>query len=818
MSDSEKKLTESARNALELARQQAELLGQTYIGTEHAILGILLEGKSAASAAIRRQGVTAEQYSAIIQRHIGRGIRSRLSFSELSSNMQNILSELLRYEKLPVGTKQLLLRILQCPGSAGCRYLLEAGCGPEALQECLNNLHSEEHSPKNQRKVREREGVLRKYTTNLTELAREHKLDPVIGREEETEQLLRVLSRRSKNNPCLVGEAGVGKTAIVEGLAQRIVSGNVPERLMNKQILTLDLCALLAGSKFRGEFEERIQQCLAELLAKGDSILFIDEIHMLAEAGSAEGATSAANLLKPQLARGDLQVIGATTWSEFKRFIEKDGALARRFQKIVVEEPSPEKAVEMLCGLMPRYELHHGVKIPKSTVEAAVSLSQRYLNERQLPDKALDLLDETAAQCAQEYRQEFRRRKQQMENQLAVLDEEKRSSLRSDDLFAAAEISLQEDALRRELQQLRPLSSQNIIVTSEAVAKLIARMTGIAAESITEQESEKLLRMEAALGEQVVGQEQAVKAVSEAIRCSRAGLNDPHRPMASFLFLGPSGVGKTQLCKVLAKELFGSEEAMIRLDMSEFAQEHMAARLIGAPPGYVGYQEGGRLTEAVRKKPYSLILFDELEKAHPRVCDLLLQILEDGQLEDGEGKRISFRSCVIVMTSNIGAEHFRKGSGIGFGGQSDNVSHELAAAKSRDELKKQFRPEFINRIDEILVFRWLGQEALQSICRQLLNELSQRLKQQNLTLQVSENAVDQLCKEGYEPQLGARPLRRCIRRRIEQPLSAELLSGNYRAGDSIFCDFSDDTFCFSVAEKSVPDETEQGKTQIAFTC
>ena len=356
------------------------------------------------------------------------------------------------------------------------------------------------------------------------------------------------------------------------------------------------------------------------------------------------------------------------------------------------------------------------------------------------------------------------------------------------------------------------------MVTSEAVAKLIARMTGIAAESITEQESEKLLRMEAALGEQVVGQEKAVKAVSEAIRCSRAGLNDPHRPMASFLFLGPSGVGKTQLCKVLAKELFSSEEAMIRLDMSEFAQEHMAARLIDAPPGYVGYQEGGRLTEAVRKKPYSLILFDESEKAHPRVCDLLLQILEDGQLEDGEGKRISFRSCVIVMTSNIGAEHFRKGGGIGFGGQSESVSHELAAAKSRDELKKQFRPEFINRIDEILVFRWLGQEALQSICRQLLNELSRRLKQQNLTLQVSEKAIHQLCKEGYEPQLGARPLRRCIRRRIEQPLSAELLSGNYRAGDCIVCDFVDNLFVFSVAGKIVPDETEQGKTQIAFTC
>ncbi len=818
MSDSEKKLTESARGALELARQQAEFLGQTYIGTEHMILGILLEAKSAASSAIRRQGVTAEQYKSIIERHIGRGIRSRLSFNDLSGNMEQLLISLLPSAAEAVGNKQILLAILRMPKSAGRRYLLEAGCGIEALQDCLSNLHSEESQPKTQRKAREREGVLRKYTTNLTELAREHKLDPVIGREEETEQLLRVLSRRSKNNPCLVGEAGVGKTAIVEGLAQRIITGDVPERLQNKQILTLDLCALLAGSKFRGEFEERIQQCLAELLSRGDSVLFIDEIHMLAEAGSAEGATSAANLLKPQLARGELQVIGATTWSEYKRFIEKDGALARRFQKIIVEEPSPEKAVEMLRGIMPRYELHHGVKIPESTIEAAVSLSRRYLHERQLPDKALDLLDEAAAQTAQALRQDHQRSKRKIEEQIIRLDEKKRELMRQNELFAASKLSMEEDELRQQLQNLTPPHSRKAEVSSQAVAKLIADLTGIAAEAITEEEGQKLLRMEQALSKQVVGQEQAVKAVAEAIRCSRAGLSDPRRPMGSFLFLGPSGVGKTQLSKALAKELFGSEDAMIRLDMSEFAQEHMAARLIGSPPGYVGYQEGGRLTEAVRKKPYSLVLFDELEKAHPRVCDLLLQILEDGQLEDGEGKRISFRSCVIIMTSNIGAEHFRKMGGMGFAQQSEQGSHELAAAKSREELKKQFRPEFINRIDEVLVFRWLSEESLRSICKQLLQELSQRLEQQNLSLQVSEAAVEQLCKEGYEPQLGARPLRRCIRHRIEQPLSRQIVAGDYPLGSHIFCDFSEGEFHFSAEQSFVPDETESEKSRIAFTC
>ncbi len=807
MGDQEKKLSDSAKAALDLARQQAEFLGQTYIGTEHMTLGILLEGNSAAAIAIRRQSVTAAQLLRIMESHSGRGLRSRLNVQDFSANMERILRDELSRDGGPglVSSSQLLLRILQLPDSRGRLYLQEAGCALEILQEQLFSIQhavqSRDELGRTQRK-KERESVLKKYTTDLTELARNKKLDPVIGRDKETEQLIRILSRRSKNNPVLVGEAGVGKTAIVEGLAQRIVAATVPERLQNKRILSLDLCALLAGSKFRGEFEERLQGCLAEALSRGDCILFVDEIHMLSEAGSAEGATSAANLLKPQLARGDLQLIGATTWSEHKRFIEKDAALSRRFQKIMVEEPDEEAAVEMLRGLCSRYELHHGVTIPEETILAAVKLSQRYLNERQLPDKALDLLDEAAAHCAQLHRAQFRELQDSLQKELTALDEEKRRLIRNSDFAAAAAISKQEDDLREQLHKLRPINSQKKpIVTAADIGTLIAEQTGIALETISESEGERLLHMEEVLRQQVVGQEEAISAVAKAIRCSRAGLSDPRRPQASFLFLGPSGVGKTQLCKTLAKELFGSEETLLRLDMSEFAQEHMVARLIGAPPGYVGYQEGGRLTEALRQRPYSLVLFDELEKAHPRVWDLLLQLLEEGELKDAEGKRVSFRNAVIIMTSNIGAEHFKQGGGLGFAARDEQQSYELAAARSREQLKQVFRPEFLNRIDETLVFRWLGQEQLGLICQKLLSELSARLSEQQLSLRVSETALEQLCKEGYEPQLGARPLRRCIRKNIEQPLSAHLIAGDFPAGSVILCCYEDGTYHFTVEEK-----------------
>lgn len=809
MAESEKKLTESARTALEAARQNAECLGQTYIGTEHMILGIMLEGKSAAAAAIRRQGVSTEQFFHIIEQRIGRGTRSKLNFEDLSSNMQLLLRDLLRCSGELVGTKQILMKILQTPHAAGRLYLKEAGCDLDLLQEMMNSLHAEEQQPRTQKKVREREGVLKKYSMDLTELAREQKLDPVLGREKEMEQMIRVLSRRSKNNPCLVGEAGVGKTAIVEGLAQRIVKGNVPELLQGKHILSLDMTALLAGSKFRGEFEERIQQCLNEALNKGDCILFIDEIHMLSEAGSAEGATSAANLLKPQLARGELQVIGATTWQEHKRFIEKDAALARRFQKIVVEEPSEDCAVEMLKGLCSRYELHHGVKILPEAVDAAVHMSVRYLPERRLPDKALDLLDEAAAQSAQDHRREMAALKELLKMKLAALDEEKRRCLKNNDLPAAAEVSDQGAKLQQEFMELH--SQEMAVLRAEDIAALLAEQTGIDRQNISQEEGQRLLGMEKALNHQVIGQEQAVKRVAQAIRCSRAGLGDRRRPSGSFLFMGPTGVGKTELCRALSRELFGSEEAMIRLDMSEFSQEHMVSRLIGAPPGYVGYQEGGRLTEAVRQRPYSLIVFDELEKAHSRVCDLLLQVLEEGELKDGEGKRVSFRNCVIVMTSNVGAGCFQNPHNIGFEQQNDEVSYERAAARSREELKKQFRPEFINRIDEVVVFRWLDQQAIRQICCKLLEELSERLKQQNLSLQLSDAALDRLCQEGYEPQMGARPLRRAIRQNIENPLADQLISGEIHAGEQISCHWDGSHFSFSAA-------CVESQEQLTFTC
>ena len=800
MSDSEKRITETARTALNFALQNAENLGQTYIGTEHMVLGILMEGSSAAATAIHRQNIRTEDYLHLIEKHIGRGTQSKLNISDLSPNMRQILHELLQISKETVDCKQILLKILGLPQSAGRQYLKEAGCDVQRLQDALRNIQNSTAQSKMPKKNRDREGILRKYSVDLSELAMEQKLDPVIGREKEMDQLLRILCRRSKNNPCLVGDAGVGKTAIVEGLAQKINAGLVPDQLKGKRILSLDMTALLAGSKFRGEFEERIQNCLAEATTQGDCILFIDEIHVLTEAGSAEGATSAANLLKPQLARGELQVIGATTWSEHKRFIEKDAALSRRFQKILVEEPDEDSAIQMLLGLMPRYELHHGVQIPEKTVRTAVQLSKRYLQDRKLPDKALDLLDEAAAKAAQEQRKQFVKLQEQLQAELSALDEEKRHYMKQNELDKAAAVSDRESEIQRRLRALRPIGSQCCEVTEEIIAQLIAEQCGVDCSSICQEEGERLLNFEKYLSSRVIGQEKAIHSVAESIRCSRSGLCDPKRPVGSFLFLGPSGVGKTELCRALAQELFGSEEAIIRLDMSEFAQEHMAARLIGAPPGYVGYQEGGRLTEAVRKKPYSLVLFDELEKAHPRICDLLLQVLEEGELKDAEGKTVSFRSCIIIMTSNIGAEKFRTSNCIGFEHLDFQQSYEKAAMLSKDELKKQFRPEFINRIDEIVVFRELDDTALREICGKILDDLQKRLQTKDMKLAVSEKAVNELCREGREQQMGARPLRRSIRRNIEYPLSQLLISGRFDMGSTIICDFDGKGFSFCAQE------------------
>lgn len=816
--------TPRANDAVNLALSQACLLGHTYIGSEHLLLGLLLEGSGAAYHCLTQNGVEPEAVLDLLIKTVGRGIQSKLSPSDMTPRCRRILEQSILESRKnnceTVGSEHILMSLLREKDCYAVRFLAQLGADPIILyrQLCqamdfsgdLSSTLPLGQSEGSQSLSRKKESyhtvLLDKFGRDLTEKAKNKLLDPVIGRENEIERVVRILSRRSKNNPCLIGEAGVGKTAIAEGLAQRIAQGKVPQVLQNKRLIALDLVSMVAGTKYRGEFEERVKNLMDEAAKAKDVILFIDEIHNIIGAGAAEGSIDAANILKPQLSRGEIQLMGATTIAEYRRYIEKDSALERRFQSVLVEEPSEEQAIQILRGILPRYEQHHGVHITEEAIGAAVRLSRRYLSERFLPDKAIDLMDEASAKVAQQdcckpnsdYRrlnETSRDLKEKKEAAILRQDFEQAAILRDQESQALEKLTLFSEQLqRRQSCKKRP-------VTASDIAQIVSESTGIEVSSLMSRllpksdQSRRLLSLEENLSKRVIGQPEAVSAVSRAIRRSRVGLNDPHRPAASFFFLGPTGVGKTELCKALAEELFGSDECMIRLDMSEYMEKHSVSRMIGSPPGYIGFEEGGQLTDRIRRKPYSVVLLDEVEKAHPDVLNLLLQILEEGSLKDSQGRRASFQNAVIIMTSNLGARYFFEKGPLGFELHQSEDRSRLSSKTSSyvmEELRHHFSPEFLNRIDETILFYKLGENELDQICQNLLNQLSQRIGALDVSLECTPAARKQLCAKGYSPQYGARPLRRAVQKMIEDPAAEMILSGKLLPDSTLVCDFSPD--------------------------
>lgn len=805
--------TEKANKALNLAIAVASQLGHTYIGSEHILFGLVAEGSGVAATLLAKKNVTKEIVEEKLETTIGKGIPSHVTPADFTPRTKRILemaiSESRRLGHSYVGTEHILMAMLKEQDSYGVLFLRELNVNTKELYtECVNEIgdakegNAEFDSPQGRIGGSDAgSGTLSKYGRDLTELAKNNKIDPVIGRQQEIERVIQILSRRTKNNPCLIGEPGVGKTAIAEGLAQKIVTGEVPETLKNKKIFSLDLTAMLAGAKYRGDFEERIKGAIDEVAKSGNIILFIDELHTIIGAGAAEGAVDAANILKPQLARGEIQIIGATTIEEYRKHIEKDAALERRFQPVMVAEPNEEDATAILFGLRDKYEAHHKIKISDDAIHAAVQLSSRYITDRYLPDKAIDLIDEAASRVRMKAFTAPPDLKE-MEDKIKKAGEEKAAAVNAQDFEAAAKIRDEEKALNEEYekarQQWQETNARNSgEVTAEDIAEIVSIWTGVPVKQLTEQESDRLLRMEEILHKRVVGQNEAVEAVAKAIRRGRVGLKDPKRPIGSFIFLGPTGVGKTELCKALAEALFGNENNMIQLDMSEYMEKHTVSRMVGSPPGYVGYDEGGQLTEKIRRNPYSVVLFDEIEKAHPDVFNILLQILEDGILTDAQGRRVDFRNAVIIMTSNIGARMITETKSLGFG-SSENAMKDDKEIKSdvMAELKKHFRPEFLNRIDDIIVFQKLSEEDIKLIASKMLEQLTERVKQLGIHLVVTEEAIAEIANEGYEPVYGARPLRRAITTKIEHKLSEYLLSGKVKSGDTVVLSVADGAFTF----------------------
>ena len=813
---SEKRFTPRGENVLRLAQEAAAELGHGYVGCEHILLAILRDGGGVACRALAEAGLTEHMVRNLIVRAVGRGMSGDPAQGltpRARSAVELAVNEAARANSPLIDSEHLLLGMLRDGGNMAVRILATAGADPRQLYNNVRRLMSETPRPaaapsgKAQQKADgEQEKGLAEFTRDLTEMAREGKLDPVIGRDKEIQRTIQILSRRTKNNPVLIGEPGVGKTAIAEGLAQKIVMADVPEELLDKRVLSLDLSGMVAGTKYRGEFEERIKGVIDEIIKDGSVILFIDELHTIVGAGSAEGAVDAANIIKPALGRGELRVIGATTLAEYRKYIEKDAALERRFQPVTVGEPTPEESVQILKGLRPRYESHHKLTITDDALRAAVDLSRRYINDRFLPDKAIDLMDEAASRVRMEVQAPSPELKA-IEEKINALHKEKSDAIAAQDYEKAAQLrdiesDYREQAEREREKQKTAGSEKRGMVTEEDIANVVAGWTGIPVTRLTEDEGERLLNLEKTLHERVVGQDEAVSAVARAIRRGRVGIKDPKRPIGSFLFLGPTGVGKTELCKTLAEAMFGDENAMIRIDMSEYMERHTVSRLVGSPPGYVGYDEGGQLTEKVRRKPYSVVLFDEIEKAHEDVWNILLQILEDGVVTDAQGRKVDFKNTVIVMTSNVGAKSItNRGGTLGFthdeGAQDAAAEDEKVREAVMAELRRTFKPEFLNRIDETVVFRRLTEDDIAEIARRMLSNTEKRIAELGVTLDADDLAVKKLAKTGFDPMYGARPLRRVIQNEVEDAVAEQMLEGKLKSGSHAHITVADDKLCIA---------------------
>lgn len=813
----QEKYTKKAFDVLQRAKEAAAKLGNEYIGTEHILLGLTLVQQSVAAKALEGQNVTYHQVMERICEMQGEKQKFYLPL-DMTPRAKRVVErskqEAVRLGANYVGTEHILLALLREPDTLAITLLEDLGVDIQTLYEDIMLLLGEsEAQPAGVQGMHERPKeeiseteTLDKFSRDMTALAKQGKFDPIVGREQEIERIIRILSRRTKNNPCLMGDPGVGKTAIVEGLAQKISDGNVPDTLRHKRILSLDLSAMVAGSKYRGEFEERMKKALEDVKAAGNIILFIDEIHTVIGAGAAEGAIDASNILKPALARGEIQLIGATTLEEYRKHIEKDAAFERRFQPVRVEEPTEAVAVQMLTALKDPYEMHHRVRISDEAIAAAVRLSARYVTERFLPDKAIDLIDE-AASCLRLSAYTAPTSIKELEARIAELEQEKETAIKTEEFEQAAEIKKLQDGLRTSLKAAKHAwesthDSGEIVVTADNVAEIVSRWTGIPVQSMQEEESQRLLHLEEVLHKRVIGQDEAVKALAKAVRRGRVGLKDPNRPIGSFLFLGPTGVGKTELSKALAEALFGDENAMVRIDMSEYMEKHSVSRMVGSPPGYVGYEEGGQLSEKVRRNPYSVVLFDEIEKASPEVFNILLQVLDDGHITDGQGRKVDFKNTVIIMTSNAGARSIAAPKRLGFTSvETPEQSYEMMKKGVMDEIKNIFKPEFLNRIDDIIVFHPLEKEEITRIVRLLTDVMAKRVKENmNITVSFTKKAIEKIAEEGYDKAYGARPLRRAIQSKIEDAFAEEYLLGNIKAGDKVSVGLKTNGFSFRVVK------------------
>ena len=799
----ENQFTPRAEEALRLAQEAAEEMGHGYVGCEHILLGLMREEDGIAHRVMQEYGMTEDMICTVLERSVGKGMSGAAPTQGLTprakSAVELAVSEAMRTGAGYIGTEHLLMGLLREGNNMAIRVLDTVGIDPKKMYSSVVQKINEGprasagSAPAPHREDGKKGKTLAEFTRDLTEAARQGKLDPVIGREKEIQRVIQILSRRTKNNPVLIGEPGVGKTAIAEGLAQRIAAADVPEELLDKKVLSLDLSGMVAGTKYRGEFEERIKKTIDEVKKDGNVILFIDELHTIVGAGSAEGAVDAANILKPALSRGEIRVVGATTLNEYRKYIEKDAALERRFQPVTVGEPTPETAIEILKGLRDKYESHHKLTITDEAIEAAVRLSVRYINDRFLPDKAIDLMDEAASRVRMDAEAASPELKS-LEEKLAALRKEKADVIAAQDYEKAAQLRDIEQNYVQQVEIERDNWRKNLAVNrgtvgEEDIAKVVAGWTGIPVTRLTEDESQRMLKLEETLHQRVVGQDEAVTAVAKAIRRGRVGLKDPKRPIGSFLFLGPTGVGKTELCKALAQVMFGSENDMIRIDMSEYMEKHTVSRLVGSPPGYVGHEEGGQLTEKVRRKPYSVVLFDEIEKAHEDVWNILLQILEDGIVTDSQGRRVDFKNTIIVMTSNVGARNITTADKpLGFDGRESDADEKARFARIKqavmEELRRTFKPEFLNRIDETIVFRQLTEEDIRRIAQRMLQITGGRMVQQGITLLADDDAVTALAKDGFDPQYGARPLRRAIQNEVEDAVAELMLEGTLQSGDT----------------------------------